>query len=189
MGERGLRGYKGIQGRQGELGPAGPTGLQGISGPEGDLGPEGKQGNMGPQGIQGDPGENGITFEDLREESINIVNELMEQEQRDLNAVTLEELEKFREEFDSRIRMMSNRIGVLATSSGGGEVNLQYLDDVDTSLLGNDSVLRYDATAGKFKFATQNSLVAEVFQEAAVVVDAGVSILDEETGIYEPLDW
>ena len=199
-GQRGLRGYKGAQGSKGEQGLTGEQGIQGetgIQGSQGEIGPEGQQGRQGPIGLQGERGEKGdpFSFEDLREESINIIKELMVNEERGLDSVTKEELESFRKEFDKRISAMTSRIGILASSSGSGEVNLKYLDDVDTSALANETVLQYDSTAKKFIFKAQGNVVANAFQEASVVVDAGnvedvvVEVDGETTTVQQPSDW
>ena len=195
-GQRGLRGYKGAQGSKGEQGLTGEQGIQGetgIQGPEGSIGPEGQQGRQGPIGLQGEKGEKGdpFSFEDLREESINIIKELMVNEERGLDSVTKEELESFRKEFDKRISAMTSRIGILASSSGSGEVNLKYLDDVDTSGISNGKVLQYDSSSKKFVFKTESQGVTNAFQDPELVLDAGdiESIEVDGEVVQQPSDW
>ena len=54
---------------------------------------------------------------------------------------------------DVRIRRLENMIQQLALASpGGGEVRLLKLDDVDTTNLANDKILKYNSTTGKLGF-------------------------------------
>ena len=50
--------------------------------------------------------------------------------------MTFDEIEKLRKEFKHYNTMLQNQVTKgLATSSGGGEVRLEFLDDVDSCLL------------------------------------------------------
>ena len=64
----------------------------------------------------------------------------------------LDEIEKLRKEFEQYKNVLQNQITKnLATSSGGGEVKIQNMDDIDTSTaLVDKNVLRFNATTGKF---------------------------------------
>lgn len=192
-GQQGLRGYKGAQGSTGEQGLRGEQGIQGETGIQGDIGPEGQQGRQGPIGLHGERGEKGdpFSFEDLREESINIIKELMVNEEIESNPVTKEELEIFRKELDRRINAMTNRIGIIASNSGSGEVNLKYLDDVDTSGISNGKVLQYDSSSKKFVFKTETQGVTNAFQDPELVLDAGDIEAVEVDGeiVQQPSDW
>ena len=64
----------------------------------------------------------------------------------------LDEIEKLRKEFEQYKNVLQNQITKnLATSSGGGEVKIQNMDDIDTdTALVDKNVLRFNATTGKF---------------------------------------
>ena len=64
----------------------------------------------------------------------------------------LDEIEKLRKEFEQYKNVLQNQvIKNLATSSGGGEVKIQNMDDIDTdTALVDKNVLRFNATTGKF---------------------------------------
>jgi len=56
---------------------------------------------------------------------------------------------------DVRIRRLENMLQQLALAgSGGGEVRLLKLDDVDTTDLANNKTLKYNSSTGKFIFGT-----------------------------------
>jgi hypothetical protein len=55
----------------------------------------------------------------------------------------------------NKIKQLENWISKIAsTGPGSGEVNLLRLDDVDTSNIGNNKFLRYNAANAKIEFAT-----------------------------------
>ena len=55
----------------------------------------------------------------------------------------------------NKIKQLENWISKIASSGpGSGEVNLLKLDDVDTSNIGNNKFLRYNAANAKIEFAT-----------------------------------
>ena len=64
----------------------------------------------------------------------------------------LDEIEKLRKEFEQYKNVLQNQvIKNLATSSGGGEVKIQNMDDIDVNtVLVDKNVLRFNATTGKF---------------------------------------
>ena len=47
--------------------------------------------------------------------------------------------------------------GYSGTSSGGGEVNLKYLDDIDLTTLGDQKVLAWSSAANKFIFINMST--------------------------------
>ena len=57
-------------------------------------------------------------------------------------------------ELRNKIKQLENKITNIASSPGSGEVNLLRLDDVDTSNIGNNKFLRYNAANAKIEFAT-----------------------------------
>ena len=56
-----------------------------------------------------------------------------------------------------RIKLLEEKvtkiIKQMSTIGGGGEVNLNRLDDVDTTGIANDKILKYNATSGKWEMA------------------------------------
>ena len=64
----------------------------------------------------------------------------------------LDEIEKLRKEFEQYKTVLQNQITKnLATSSGGGEVRLEFLDDVDRDTAKvNGKFLKFDSSSGKF---------------------------------------
>ena len=157
-GERGANGKNGLDGRDGQegsmgpVGPAGERGIQGEQGPKGDKGdrgqngrdgqqgPAGPQGEIGPQGIQGIPGKDGKDA-DLKaiEQSVNQFKEVL---QKDVT------------QYKAKVNtILSDRGG---GSSGGGEVNLRYLDDVDITNLTDGYVLAFNESIQKFEFVVQS---------------------------------
>ena len=64
----------------------------------------------------------------------------------------LDEIEKLRKEFEQYKTVLQNQITKnLATSSGSGEVRLEFLDDVDRDTAKvNGKFLKFDSSSGKF---------------------------------------
>ena len=127
LGEQGVPGQQGLQGEKGEKGDRGETGIQGVQGPQG---PQGLMGEQGPQGL---PGIDGKQF-DI-------------QPQLD---VLQEGVEERIIEFSSQINSRMDKIA-MSSGSGGGEVRLEFLDDVDRATAKvNGKFLKYDSTSKKF---------------------------------------
>ena len=115
-GDVGPEGKRGLLGEQGEQGEQGIQGLQGIQGEPGRVGPQGLQGERGEQGEQGEKGEAGVDGQDF--DSSNL-----EKHFTDLyNAFT--------RQISSQITRMAMARGG-GSSGGGGEVRLEFLDDVN----------------------------------------------------------
>lgn len=135
QGERGFLGPVGPQGEQGligEQGEPGPIGPQGLQGPKGDKGDKGDPGAQGPIGPQGTPGRDGI---EVDTESIR------------------KSIEDNYETFRDQIRQQVTRLATTGVggSSGGGEVRLEFLDDVDRATAKvNGKFLKYDSASNKF---------------------------------------
>ena len=122
-GSQGEQGLQGPQGEKGDTGEAGEKGLPGIMGAQGDTGPEGPQGSQGEKGEKGDPGE-----------------------APDIEPI-IKDVQKFKQQITNQVQA-----GILSTGgSGGGEVRLEFLDDVDRDTAKVDGkYLKYDAASGKF---------------------------------------
>ena len=144
VGPRGFRGPKGTKGSRGLKGPQGP---QGLSGPTGPMGPQGIRGPEGKQGEKGEPGKDGQT-PDIEP----------------FKAKITDDFEKFTQNISSQITRMAYAKGG-GGSTGSGEVRLLRLDDVDTSDLGDQKYLRYNATTQKLEFSstivTSNNSVSQ----------------------------
>ena len=109
----------------------GPQGPQGVKGPKGDKGDTGPQGEAGPQGPKG---EDGLTpdIEPFKKDLIKLFE--------DLKATVTAQV--------TRLNLGGG------SSSGGGEVRLLRLDDVDTENLADGKVLRYNSSTRKLEFVT-----------------------------------
>ena len=141
QGERGSDGNVGATGPQGEKGEQGPQGLKGEKGDRGEMGLagppglKGDQGEQGPQGEKGEPGRDGDTPD---------------------VAPIEKNLKKLFEDLKGTVTAQVTRLNMGGgSSSGGGEVRLEFLDDVDrTTAKVDGKYLKYDATSGKFVGAT-----------------------------------
>ena len=175
IGERGLQGEQGLQGIQGEKGDRGEQGPQGTVGPKGakgdrgERGLDGKEGPQGPKGDKGDRGDPGIKgAKGDRGEKGNQGERGLQGEKGDKGdpgkdadfTAIQQEVNKFKEVLqkdvsDYKVRVNQTIVnGFGGGSSGGGEVNLRYLDDVDTTNLANGKVISYNSANDKFEFVT-----------------------------------
>jgi len=137
-GSRGERGEQGFPGKDGKDGAAGKDGKKGERGEKGDIGPQGEQ---GPQGEKGEKGDKGDPGKDADFTAIqNQVNDFKDVLQKDVT------------QYKNKVNAIISK-GFGGGGGGSGEVNLRFLDDVDTSNLTNNYYLRYNATTGKFVFA------------------------------------
>lgn len=145
QGERGDRGEQGPRGFLGEQGAPGPQGLQGEKGEKGDRGEtgiQGVQGPQGPQGPQGDQGEQGKPGVDGKQVDIQPQLDVLEKGIED-------RIVAFSAEINSRMDKISMTSPVSA--GGGGEVRLEFLDDVDRATAKvNGKFLKYDSASKKF---------------------------------------
>lgn len=157
-GDKGDTGEPGIQGPPGEIGAVGPKGDRGERGskgergdvgPQGPVGPKGESGEVGPEGPQGPAGRDGGT--------------------PDVASIEKKLLKLF-EELKTTVTAQVTRLNLGGgSSSGGGEVRLLRLDDVDTAGLANGRYLRYNSTTQKLEFV-------------AVTPGGGASSFDELSG-------
>ena len=159
-GDRGADGKNGLDGRDGKtgaVGPAGPigeTGLQGGQGLKGDKGDRGRdgqqgiQGSVGPRGEIGPQGIQGIAGKDGKDGDIKPVEEkfqkFIDNVQKDVSA--------FKTKVNAVIIKSGGQHG---GSTGSGEVNLRYLDDVDRDSITDGYVLSYSDASKKFVFVEQ----------------------------------
>jgi len=139
VGSKGEKGDKGDTGERGETGPQGEPGVQGeqgqqgIQGLQGPQGQRGEKGEPGPRGLQGLPGADGKdgTTVDLKPFKDEI----------------LEDLKGFKKNISASV----SRKNLASGSSGGGEVRLEFLDDVQRSTAKvNGKFLKYDSSLKKF---------------------------------------
>jgi hypothetical protein len=62
-----------------------------------------------------------------------------------------------------KLQFLEQSIGkIAATGPGGGEVNLRYLDDIDTSTIGDGLFLSYNSTAKKFQFSSTQKYIDRI---------------------------
>ncbi len=156
-GEDGKNGLDGRDGEAGKIGPAGPAGAEGIQGERGEKGDRGErgdsgkdgrqgiQGSVGPRGEIGPQGIQGVAGKDGKDADIKPVEEkfqkFIDNVQKDVNA--------FKTKVNAVIVKSGGQHG---GSSGSGEVNLRYLDDVDRDSITDGYVLSYDQASQKFVF-------------------------------------
>ena len=147
---RGPRGKRGDQGVDGIPGLRGERGDRGEVGEIGEIGEQGDRGLRGYKGEQGRPGKNGkdgdpFLFENFTEEQLEALKPPIENVSEQIN----EEVQKFRNDM---MRTISN---ITSTHSGGGEVQFDYLDDVDTSARSATKKFpQYDPSSDKIVFDT-----------------------------------
>ena len=96
------------------------------------------------------------------------------------------ELDKIKEEFR---HFKEQVIKQMASIGGGGEVNLLKLDDVDTGALADGKVLSYNASTGKFVFATSSggaSNLADLSDvDTSSLADDSIMQYNSSTGKFE----
>ena len=111
------------------------------------IGEQGIQGERGEKGIPGENGKDGepLLFENLTEEQLGILKPPIHDVTNQIN----EEVQKFRNDM---MRTISN---ITSTHAGGGEVQFDYLDDVDTSARSATKKFpQYDPSSDKIVFDT-----------------------------------
>ena len=133
IGETGFQGGQGLKGDKGERGRDGQQGIQGSTGPKGDIGPQGVQGLSGKDGKDGD-------IKPVEEKFQKFIDNV----QKDVSA--------FKTKVNAVIIKSGGQHG---GSSGSGEVNLRYLDDIDRNSIADGYVLSYDNASSKFVFVAQ----------------------------------
>ena len=144
-GPTGLQGPKGETGQRGIQGERGQTGAQGIPGPKGEPGQDGKDGVDGLQGEKGDVGPQGPAGKDGRPADLNPIKENLKKLQ--------DELQVFEKKVNARISQVS-MASIGGVSSGGGEVRLLRLDDVNVDVsnpgTANGKALIWNSDSNKF---------------------------------------
>ena len=202
IGEEGPIGVKGLRG---ELGPIGPQGVKGDKGDKGDLGntgdtgPIGLQGNVGTKGDQGERGQTGQSGTTGTAGTpggpVGPIGSRGEKgpagpigpegpEGPDGRLVDLKplqtELEGNLKSFKDSISSQVTRLALSGGgSSGGGEVLLHRLDDVDyntTQSPTDGQALIYNTTKGKWE--ANSSTMALVIKEEGSVVSSLISTLN-----------
>ena len=126
QGPIGESGLQGPQGERGEQGPQGKRGERGLIGPRGETGPEGPAGPMGPAGRDGRPSDLKPLEDKLKED-----------------------LQGFKQQISAQVTRLAMASLNGGGSSGGGEVRLLNLDDVNFSVA-NNKTLVYNADQNKF---------------------------------------
>jgi len=159
-GDRGADGKNGLDGRDGEagaVGPAGPIGIQGVQGGQGPKGDKGDRGRDGQQGIQGSVGPRG----EIGPQGIQGVSG-KDGKDGDIKPVE-EKFQKFIDNVQKDVSAFKTKVNAVIIKSGGqhggstgsGEVNLRYLDDIDRNSIADGYVLSYDNASQKFVFVAQ----------------------------------
>ena len=134
-GDVGPQGKRGLIGEQGEQGDQGIQGPQGIQGEPGRVGPQGLQGKQGEQGEQGEKGEAGVDGQDF--------------DSTDLEKHFTDLYNAFTRQISGQITRMAMARG--GSSGGGGEVRLEFLDDVNRSSAKQDGYyLRWNEASKKW---------------------------------------
>tara|TARA_R100000426_G_scaffold61141_1_gene43047 strand:- start:1501 stop:2964 length:1464 start_codon:yes stop_codon:yes gene_type:complete len=126
QGPAGEPGLQGPQGERGEQGPQGKRGERGLIGPRGETGPEGPAGPVGPAGRDGRPSDLKPLEDKLKED-----------------------LQGFKQQISAQVTRLAMAALNGGTSSGGGEVRLLGLDDVNFTAA-NNKTLVFDTSQNKF---------------------------------------
>ena len=145
-GEVGPRGFSGEKGERGDIGPQGVRGPKGETGPRGQKGAKGIPGIQGPKGEKGDRGEKGDKGDPGRDAD----TKEFEKDFKNFKSLVLKDVVQYKNKVNAIISK-----NIVGGSSGGGEVNLRFLDDVDRDSIQNGYVLSYDSATNKFKFVAQ----------------------------------
>jgi hypothetical protein len=164
-GDTGERGAKGDRGDTGEQGPQGEVGAQGIQGEKGDAGPQGERGEKGERGLagsKGDTGERGLKGDtgekgdkgDKGDPGKDADTKPLEEKWQSFEKKIQIDLQKYKQNINQSVSKGYNGWG---GDSGGGEVRLLRLDDVDTTSLANGKTLVYNADLKKLVFQTLNN--------------------------------
>jgi hypothetical protein len=79
-----------------------------------------------------------------------------------------------------KLQFLEQAVGkIAATGPGGGEVNLRYLDDIDTSTIGDGLFLSYNSTAKKFQFLNTQKYIDRIVSPnglfATIIDDTGTT--------------
>ncbi|NDG30151.1 collagen-like protein [bacterium] len=164
QGEIGPKGEKGDRGERGDPGPQGPRGEKGDQGFPGRDGKDGKDGAKGKDGKKGDKGDSGPQgLHGLQGEKGEKGDKGDPGQDADVKPIE-DKFKKFTDKIEKEFGEYRNRVNVsiskaLATdawkATGGGEVNLRWLDDVDRSSIQDGYVLSYDESTRKFTFVEQ----------------------------------
>ena len=136
--EQGERGPKGNDGQQGPAGIQGPTGERGEQGPQGKRGDRGLIGPRGETGAQGPAGPVGPAGRDGRPSDLKPLEDKLK-----------EDLSGFKQQISAQVTRLAMAALNGGGSSGGGEVRLLGLDDVDFTAA-NNKTLVYDSSQNKF---------------------------------------
>jgi Collagen triple helix repeat (20 copies) len=166
QGAKGDTGERGTKGDKGERGEAGRDGIDGQAGPKGDRGDKGPKGDKGDKGDAGEKGDTGDRGErgERGEQGLSYNVAELESKIKSYEDSLAKDLQEYKQKINQAV---SKSIGSYK-SAGGGEVNLRFLDDVDTSNLANGRILSYDAALKKFVFvAGVDSEVANTALEVA----------------------
>ena len=161
-GDTGERGAKGDRGDTGEQGPQGEVGAQGIQGEKGDAGTQGERGEKGERGltgVKGDTGERGLKGDrgekgdkgDKGDSGKDADIKPLEEKWQSFEKKIQIDLQKYKQNINQSVSKGYNGWG---GDSGGGEVRLLRLDDVDTTNLANGKTLVYNADLKKLGFET-----------------------------------
>ena len=123
------QGERGPRGRDGQQGPIGESGLQGPQGERGEQGPQGKRGErglIGPRGETGPEGPAGPTGPAGRDGRPSDLKPLEDKLKEDLQG--------FKQQISAQVTRLAMASLNGGGSSGGGEVRLLNLDDVDADV-------------------------------------------------------
>jgi pyridoxal/pyridoxine/pyridoxamine kinase len=176
-GDKGDIGPQGKRGLIGEQGERGEQGIQGVQGPQGDpgrIGPQGLQGDKGDQGEKGDKGDAG-------------------RDGQDFDSSQLEK--KFTELYDNFVRQISAQVtrmayarGGMDMSGGGGEVRLEFLDDVNRNSAKQDGhFLKWDSASGKWIGDAANNFTTTIVTQDIIPAITNTYSLGSNTHNWKEL--
>jgi len=117
------------------------------------------------------------------EKSMEILEKLIPEEEK-VEDTPDEEIRRLKREMDQLRKMVYETVRTSAAQGGGGEVRLEFLDDVDRDSAKVDGkVLQYNSTTGKWEGVTSGVGTTRFVDLADV--DSSVSAVNQRSVVYD----
>jgi septum formation inhibitor MinC len=127
--------------------------------------------------------EEKVEISETIEKSMEILDKLIPEEEKVEDGPD-EEIRRLKREMDQLRKMVYETVRTAAAQGGGGEVRLEFLDDVDRDTAKVDGkVLQYNSTTGKWEGVTSG--VGTTRFVDLVDVDSSVSAVDQRSIVYD----
>lgn len=127
--------------------------------------------------------EEKVEISETIEKSMEILDKLIPEEEKVEDGPD-EEIRRLKREMDQLRKMVYETVRTAAAQGGGGEVRLEFLDDVDRDSAKVDGkVLQYNSTTGKWEGVTSGVGTTRFIDLADV--DLSVSAVDQRSIVYD----